>query len=281
MPSSKTERLLLSLFALATGGVVLLALAVAAAGSVGLIGGVDTAFTGAHWRAILSAPTLWLSLAYSAAIAVLSLLPSVALALLIVLAAGARLRRAPLDALLVLPLAFPGVVAALVAVQVLGGAGWLSRFAHAAGLVAGPEQFPALVHDRLGIGVVITHSLMVTPFFVLLIARMSILERLDDLAALGRSLGATSAQALWSIRVPVLLRGLSPVAAVYGAALLASFEVPLLIGAQHPAMIAVEIDRHLRPLDLATRGQGYAMACVYLLLLSTAWWWLSRRAAKR
>lgn len=280
MRSSSADRPARLLFAVATGGVVLLALAVSAAGSVGIIGGSDPAFTTAHWRAVLSAPTLWLSLAYSALIAMASLLPSVLLALLIVLATGERLRRPPLAALLYLPLAFPGVVAALVAVQLLGGAGWLSRIAHAAGLLAAPEQFPALVQDRVGIGIVITHLLMVTPFFVLLIDRLTTLERLDTLAALGRSLGATQAQVLWSIRLPILLRGLAPVCAVYGAALLASYEVPLLIGAQHPAMIAVEIDRHLHPLDLGTQGQGYAMACAHLTLLGGIWWRLSRPAAR-
>lgn len=281
MLSSSTDRAARLLFGVATGGVVLLALVVAAAGSVGIIGGIEPAFTTAHWLAVLSTPTLWLSLAYSALIAMASLLPSVLLALLIVLAAGERLRRAPLGALLYLPLAFPGVVAALVAVQVLGGAGWLSRIAHTAGVLAAPEEFPALVQDRIGVGIVITHMLMVTPFFVLLIDRLSTLERLDALAALGRSLGATSAQVLWSIRLPILLRGLTPVCTVYGAALLASFEVPLLIGAQHPAMIAVEIDRHLHPLDLSTQGQGYAMACVHVMLLTGIWWRVSRPAARR
>jgi len=87
------------------------------------------------------------------------------------------------------------------------------------------------------------------------------------------------------VALPLLARGSLPPCAVYGAALLAAFEVPLTIGARYPNMIAVEIHERIGGVDLALRPQGFAMATLYLLLLAATWWgvarwWNSQRATR-
>ena len=59
----------------------------------------------------------------------------------------------------------PAVVAALMTYQLLSPSGWLSRLTYAVGLTAGPDAFPALINDRLAVGIIITHIILAVPYF--------------------------------------------------------------------------------------------------------------------
>ena len=272
----------LALFALSTGGIALLAVVLAGVHS---LGGLDwppaAGLSFEHWRAVLHGRVFWSAFGYSVVLTAATLGLALATALAIVLALGERVRHGLLGRVLYLPLAVPGTVAALLAYQLLGDSGLVSRAMFAFGWTQAPADFPALIFDPAGIGIVLTHGAMITPFFVLLFDRLREHERLALYLQQAETLGASRVQALLRIALPLLARGAAPVVAVYGVALLGAFEVPVLLGAAHPSMLSVAIQRRIGGLDLALRPQGYAMATLYLLLLIAAWALLSWHGAKR
>lgn len=274
----------IALFLLLTGGTVAVAFGFAALRGFGL----PDAFAGPtldHWRAVLVDRGFWTALGFSLALTLATLALCLVSALSLALALGQQLRRPPLAFAIYLPLAVPGVVAALVSYQLLGSAGLFARLAHAAGWIDAPDEFPALVFDRHGLGILITHWAMVTPFFVILLHRLLDHERIPALREQAHALGASRWQSLRRVALPLLARGALPLCAVYGAVLLAAFEVPLAIGARYPNMISLEIHDRINGVDLALRPRGFAMAALYLLLLTATWWvagrWWRRRGAMR
>jgi len=275
----------IALFVFLTGGVVALAFGFAAVRSFGPGNAFTAAPTLDHWRAVLGDRSFWTTLSFSIALTAATLVLCLASALVLVLALGQQLRRPPLALAIYLPLALPGVVAALVSYQVFGSSGLIARLAHAAGWIIAPEEFPVVVFDRRGLGILMTHWFMVTPCFAILLQRLLEHEHIPALREQAHALGASPWQSLRRVALPLLARGSLPVCAVYGAALLTAFEVPLAIGARYPNMIAVEIHERIGGVNLALRPQGFAMATLYLLLLTaTSWgamrWWSARRATR-
>lgn len=281
--SSATEgRAWLALYALLCGGSVALALTMALAHSVGALGWPPRAsFDGSGWRMLFADGGLWLSCAYSLALTIVTLTLAVACALLLLAALGDRVRHGWLARVLFLPLAVPPVVAALLGFTLLSDSGLLSRISHALGWTATPAAFPALIFDAGGRGIVLTHLALVTPLFVLVFDRLQEQLRVPLLMQQAKALGASRYQAWRRVALPLLLRQARPVIAVYGIALLGAYELPLLLGAAHPSMVSVTIQRALGGYDLAQRPYGYAMASVYLALLIAGWALLTWRASSR
>lgn len=275
----------ITVFLVATGGAVLLALGFSALYGLGLIGTPPSGLTLAHWQAVLTDRGFWIALGFSLALTVATLALCLVSAVAVVLLLAEQLRRPPLGTLIYLPLAVPGVVAGLISYQVLGDGGLLARIAHALGWISQPSEFPSLVFDRHGLGIVLTHWAMVTPFFVILLDRLMDHERIPEFRQLAQALGASEWAVLRRVILPLLSRGALPLCTVYGVVFLAAFEVPLLIGARFPNMISVEIHERIGQLDLALRPQGFVMATLYLVILSAAWWlggrWLPARGAGR
>ena len=231
--------------------------------STGLIGLLATGFTLRFWTRVLLDGQTWVALTYSALLGGASLGASLALALALQAALGARLRTGALRGLLFLPMAVPPLVAALLSVHMLGNAGLLSRLAHAAGVVARPEDFPTLLYTSVGLGIVVTHMTLVTPFLLLLLDRLARHESVAELEQVARTLGASRWQAWQRVSLPVLMRASAPVLSVYFVVLMGAYEVPLLVGAQYPSMIAVLIQRRFSQFDMGTRPEAYVLASLY------------------
>lgn len=271
--SSTTEgRLWLGLYALLCGGSVALALLLAIAHSVGAWawpagGGLD----GRGWQALFSDAEFWRSLGYSALLTAITLCVAVLSALLLSATLGAHLRHGWLARALFVPLAVPPVVAALLAFVLLADSGLLSRVAFFFGWTAMPADFPSLLFESAGYGIVLTHLAMITPLFVLLFERLAQTLGLPLLLLQAETLGASRRQAWQHIALPLLLRQARPVLAVYGAALLGAYELPLLIGAPQPGMVSVTIARAVAGYDLTQHTTGFAMASVYLIILIAVW----------
>ncbi len=281
--SSATEgRLWLGLYALLCGGSVALALVLSFAHSVGALAwppSTDLDWSG--WRTLFADSSFWQALGYSFTLTAVTLMLAVLTALLMLAGLGPRLRTGWLARALFLPLAVPPIVAALMAFGLLSDSGLLSRIAHALGWTTTPADFPTLIFDPAGRGIVLTHLAMITPLFVLLFARLTEHLRLPLLLQQAEALGASRYQAWRRVALPLLLQQALPVITVYGVALLGAYELPLLIGAAQPSMVSVTMQRAIAGVDLAQQPLGYAMASVYLSLLTLSWALLSLRAPSR
>lgn len=240
----------------------------------GLTGLLSEGFTLAHWTAVLGGGEIWTSLALSALVAFAACLIAATGGVALALGLRRQLERGPLSYAIYLPLAMPFVVGAFVGFETLSAGGMLSRVAYRLGLTYSIDAFPSLTNDALYLGVIVTHALLALPFLAIVFAHLYESESIDAYAALSRSLGASDAQTLRRVTLPMLLRRARPNLVLLFIVLLGSYEIPLLLGRQSPQMISVLTVRKYQRFDLLQKPDAFVIAIVYtltiLLLLVTA-----------
>ena len=264
---SNFERVGLGLFFLLTVVPVTVSLSYAALYGFGVVGLLSHGFTLEHWHLVLTSDEAWASARLSLYVATAVVLLTSAIALPLALALRRHLESGPLAYFLTLPLAIPGTVAAVLALQLLSGAGLLSRLAFRLHLTSGISDFPSLVHDPLAFGVIATHVALAVPFFTFLFVELFASERIGALLALAASLGARRVQGLLRVTLPVLLRAARPSLALLFVLVLGSFEIPLLLGRQSPQMLSVLTYRKYALFDIAQKPEAYILALGYTALV--------------
>jgi len=235
--------------------------------SLGLVGLLSHGFTLEHWQRVLDAGELWRSVGYSLAIAAATVTLTVIFALAIALTFRRHARRGPLSYALHFPLALPPIVAALFVFQMLSGAGLVSRIAFRLGWISEIREFPALIYDRAGIGIILTHLALATPFFALLFAQLYENEKLADYTALSQTLGAGRWACLRRVVLPILLRRATANLTLFFIGVFGSFEIPLLLGPQAPQMISVLTQQKFALFDLSQKPAAYLIAVLYTALV--------------
>ena len=273
-PGGWERAAILGFFVVCAGLPIAGSLAYAGAYSVGLAGLLSHGFTLDYWRQALADREVGAAFATSGYVASMVVVLTVGGSLTLALALGEALRRGPLATLIYFPLALPGTVAALCAFQWLSGAGLLARAAFRLGWIDRPNQFPGMVFDPWSVGIILTHVALATPFFTLLFMRLAEREKLPDLLALASTLGAGRRARLWRVAVPLLLRRASANVALLFVAVAGSFEIPLLLGPQHPQMISVLAWRRFSRFDLADKPTAFIVSLLYtaaVLLFLAAW----------
>lgn len=214
------------------------------------------------YAAVLSRPDFLASLGYSLWIAAASTLIAAVLAL----ASALLLRqtfpgRALVGFLIQLNLTIPHFVGAIGILYLFSQSGVFARLAHAAGLIAGPGEFPILTHDPYGIGIILLYVWKELPFITLIL--LASLQSLgDDHESVARSLGASRWQAFAHVLLPMLMPALLSASALVFAFVFGAYEVPLLLGTHAPKALAVLAWQAETDSDLATRPEAMAMAMV-------------------
>jgi len=242
-----------------------LALGYAALYSLGLVGLLSDGFTLRNWAELLTGE-FGRSIAFSAYVALASIAGALGVALALLLVARPTLAEPAAYRLLFLPLTLPPIVAAFVVYQLLSGGGVVSRVAWHAGGVGGPGAFPALVQDPYGVGIILTHTLLVFPFLLLVLLNLWQNENLSELSRVAASLGAGRRHVVTKVQLPLLLRGIFPLAALYFVFFLGAYDIPLVLGASSPRMMSVLVLEKLQRYNLADIPVAYAMATWYALL---------------
>ncbi|HEU4326516.1 MAG TPA: ABC transporter permease subunit [Roseiflexaceae bacterium] len=209
----------------------------------------------------------WPSLAFSLWVSGASTLLSAAGALLLTLPAA---RRSPGTeaggAALNLSLAFPHLVWAVGLLLLLGQSGLLARGAAALGLIERPADFPVLVRDRYGIGIILNYVTKEIPFLALIV--LAVLRGQPagyDLAA--ENLGATPLQRLRFVTLPLVLPALAAGALLVFAFVLGAYEAPALLGVRYPRMLSVLALEFFTNPDLRSRAEGMAISLVMAALV--------------
>jgi putative spermidine/putrescine transport system permease protein len=219
------------------------------------------------YRALWADPAVRASIGITLRVALISAAAAAVLgtaAALLVRSLGRTRRR--FAALLQVTLPLPHAVAALAMILLLGQSGALSRVAAVLGLVDDPAGFPPLTQDAFGWGIIASYVWKETPFVavVVLAALSSGVAELEDAA---RVLGATAAQRLRHVLVPVLAPAVAAASVLVFAFTLGSYEVPFLLGRPFPATLPVVAYQQFRDPDLAARPLAMAIAVLTALLV--------------
>lgn len=232
-----------------------------AAGALGLVGNADRGALGrvlrdgAVWRSALL--SLWI--AGTGTIVALG----GAVLITVLLGGNSRVERVT-RTIAALPLPVPNVAAAVAVLLLLSQSGWLSRVAMQMHLIAGPSQFPALVYDPWAIGVIAAVVWKELPFLTLVALSLQSL-RGDALMDAARTLGATPWQAMRTVTMPLLLRGMAPSIIAVFVFVLGSLELPMVLAPSSPLALPLLIQERRQALDAASHGEAYVIA-----LLATA-----------
>ncbi len=235
--------------------------------STGLTGIFSSGFTMQHVANVLGEGEFFSSVAYSFYIASVSIFISLCIAIPGVVALNNYVTKSKKSFFVYLPLAIPAIVTAFISFQLLGKTGFFSTVAYHAKLIRGLQQFPDLINDRFGIGIIATHILMATPFFLIFFSNLFVAEKLHELSAAGASLGANKMQRLSHIVVPVLFKRGFTTVLLYFIFVFGSYEIPLILGRQFPQMISVLIVRKMQRFNLLDIPQGYFLSLLYTLLV--------------
>ncbi|GAB3885325.1 ABC transporter permease subunit [Spirosoma agri] len=244
--------------------------------SVGLAGPLATGFTTQYWTNLTTETSLFVSVLFSLYVSVVSVGLAVVIALMLVLKRQSMLRQRPFPTLLYIPLLLPSLVVAFYLFQLLSGSGWLSRLTHALGLTSTPDDFPALILDGAGLGIILAQVVLAFPFFTLLFQSLYDDARLDDLRSLTQTLGASVHQFNRRVAVPILLRRAAPTLVLYGVAVVGAYDIPLVLGRSYPQMLSVFITTRLQRFDLAELPMGYLIGFLVTVSLMVVIYWTTK-----
>ncbi len=220
-----------------------------------------------HFRGVIAAPGFLSSLALTFWVSLVSTLLTLVFGVLTALSLR-RLRslRRFVTYTYQLPLTVPHLVLAAAGLMLLSQSGLLSRALTAAGAIDSPSQFPPLVHDRAGIGIILAYVWKQVPFVGLF--ALAVLQTVgEDYEAVARTLGAKPLQAVWHVLIPLIAPGLIPSGLIVFAFVFGAFEVPLLLGARYPSMLSVLAYRLHTDVDLMLRPQSMALSFVIALIV--------------
>lgn len=165
------------------------------------------------------------------------------------------------------PITIPHIVITIGTMLVFSQSGIAARLAYKAGLIAEQSQFPVLISDSVGFGIIYVYLWKQIPFVGVIV--LSILQSLgNDFEELARSLGANRWQAFRHVLLPTIIPGILPASIICFSFTFGSYEVPFLLGKPYPAVISVLAMRLYQDVDLNARPQAMATAVFMAVFIS-------------
>ena len=235
----------------------------------------------AYHNLLLGAGEFWPALGFSLWISVASTALATLGALMIAVALSSRRPTADGAALLLLNmnLAFPHLVWAVALSLLLAQSGLLARIAVTFGFISVPAEFPVLVRDRAGVGIIMHYVSKEVPFLALVVLAVlrtqgSAYDRVAE------NLGASPWQRLRYVTLPLVLPGLLACAALVFAFVFGAYEVPALLGVRYPRSVAVLALEYFANPDLNRRAEGMAISMIMgAIVLGVAGWFRTMNRA--
>ncbi len=181
------------------------------------------------------------------------------------------------------PITIPHLVIAIGTMFLFSQSGTFARLAFHAGIISDQSQFPQLVNDRLGLGIIYVYLWKQIPFVGIIV--LAIMQSMgNNYEELARSLGANKWQTFRYILMPIIVPGILPASIICFAFTFGSYEVPFLLGRPYPAVLSILAYRLYDNVDLNARPQAMAMAVfmtVFLMMFVVAYKKLLKKASGR
>ena len=179
-------------------------------------------------------------------------------------------------------LPIPHVVAAVGILFVFSSSGLLSRLGAQLGLFGSPAEFPILVRDAYGIGIILSYVWKEVPFIGVIV--LAVLQALgEDYEESARTLGATWRQRLYHVTLPLIWPALFSTSIIVFAFTFGAYEVPGVLGVRFPRTLPVTSLRFFLDADLNARGEAMALSMIItaiIMILVAGYMWISRRSAQ-
>lgn len=198
--------------------------------------------------------TVWISLASTA------LATALAVALSLALRRTFRGKQLTLF-LFQLSIPVPHLVGAIAVMFLFAQSGLLARVAYHLHAIRRPAEFPALIYDRYGLGIILEYLWKSVPFTSIIV--LAVLQSVsEDYETAARNLGAGRWQRFRYVLWPLMLPGMLRASILVFAFTFGAFEVPYLLGQTFPAVLPVLAYRNYTNVDLNARPEAMAMSMV-------------------
>jgi putative spermidine/putrescine transport system permease protein len=207
----------------------------------------------------------WVSLGFSLWVSAASTIISSALALMAAVWLSGQKNQ--VDTLAVNGhLAFPHLAWATALLLFFSQSGILARWAAALGWIDVPADFPILVRDSFGIGIILHYSIKEIPFLALIVLGVLRAQPIGyDVVA--ENLGASRWQRLRYVMIPQVMPALFAGALLVFGLIFSSYEVPALLGIGYPRALPVLALRFFLDPDLGARSEGMVISLIITLIV--------------
>lgn len=156
-------------------------------------------------------------------------------------------------------LAFPHLVWAIGLLLFFSQSGLLARILASMGIIQTPSQFPVLVRDRLGIGIIVDYISKEIPFLALIVLAV-LRSQAENFEVVAENLGASRWQRLRYVTIPQVLPSLLSGSLLVFAFVFSAYEVPALLGVRYPRMLPVLALEFFTNPDLNSRAEGMVIS---------------------
>ncbi|RKD29028.1 ABC transporter permease [Thermohalobacter berrensis] len=177
-----------------------------------------------------------------------------------------------------LPIIVPHAVAALLMYNVLSQSGILPRILYNMGIISSQSEFPSLIFDNRGIGIILAYVWKEIPFIAMVV--YTILSNINDkLSEVALNLGANKRQVFFHILLPLIMPSVFSAFIIIFAFSFGAFEVPYLLGPTAPKALPVKAYIEYNNPDLTHRP--YSMVInMSLTFISIILVWLYHKSFK-
>ncbi len=215
-------------------------------------------FTLQYYREVFRSGAFFSGLLFSFKIAMLSsgiaAMIGISLAYLLVMQ---RKEYPGLQTVLKLPVIVPHLVAAFLIFTLFSQTGIIARLGMLLGLIESSQQFPALIFDSRGIGILLAYIWKGAPFvFLILYQVLRSIEK--DMVEAARNLGASGGDLFFRIFLPLSLPSVFSSFIILFAFSFGSYEIPFLLGPTSPR--ALPVLAYIEYINPDWTNRPYAMA---------------------
>ncbi len=138
-----------------------------------------------------------------------------------------------------LPILVPHVIAALLIYNMFAQSGIFARILNSLGIIGSQREFPSLIFDKNGVGIILTYLWKEIPFIAMVV--YTVLSNINDsLAQAALNLGANRRQVFWRILLPLIMPSIVSSFIIIFAFSFGAFEVPYLLGPTNPKTLPVK-----------------------------------------
>lgn len=156
------------------------------------------------------------------------------------------------------PIIIPHLVAVVLVFTVFSQTGTASRLAHNAGIIHDPNQWPLMVFDRWGAGVILVYLYKQIPFVTMTV--FAVLKNINgEFSETAYNLGAGRVQTIFRVVLPLLSPSILSVFLMIFAFSFGAFEVPFLVGSPAMATLPVKAYSYYTDPDFTFRPHTMAM----------------------
>lgn len=162
------------------------------------------------------------------------------------------------------PIIIPHLVAVLLVLYLFSQSGIFSRICYNLGMIRNPNEFPLMVYDQSGIGIIIVYLYKQIPFVTMTV--YTVLKNLNkNLIDVSLNLGASSMQTLTSVTLPLLAPSILSSFLITFAFDFGAFEVPFLLGS--PAKVTLPVKAYIYYINPDFAFRPYAMVTNVIITL--------------